>query len=653
MKKPLLLLFAALFFSIASSFAQQDSIYEKVDDEVSLEELMNMKVTVASQKGSTLRETPGIVTVITEDEIKASGARDFVDVMRLVPGFDFGSDVGDQVGMFVRGNWANEGKILIMQDGVPLNENSYGTVYLTDYILLSNIKKIEIIRGPGSAVYGGLAGLAVINIITKSGEDLKGGNVTASYGMSNGSTLRNNLQMAVGTKTKSGVEMDLSGNVNQSKFSNNTVYDNVSGTPINYKDSSSIKNYSVSAHAGYKGLTIRAFQSSYYNQRVDLPKESVYNNRTNIQVDYLIKINSKLSIRPKVLWQHQAPWNYNDSARVYNAINNRYLGNVVINYDLNEKVNFLAGAEYFNDNSNMQYPNDSLALFINGTKKLHYTNIAAFAQATFTSKIANLTIGARYNKHSAFNDAFVPRIALTKAIKNFHFKALYSAAFKAPVMENIDYNDSIKPEKISTIEFETGYKLSNKMWVTVNVFNQNIKDPIVYYSDANGSNASSSYRNFHRASTQGLEFEYRYKAKKAFATVTYSYYQNNKTDVSYYLIPGKSSLLRGAPANKITFNGSVTLVKNFSMSPTVVFYSPKYNYSQDSLGKVTYTKYGSNVLMHLYFKYDNLLLKGLDVGFGVYNIFAQNLFYVSAYSSSVRALPYTGREFVLKASYTF
>ncbi len=489
--KQFLLLFI-LSVGTLTSYSQQDSLLLENADEVSLEELLNMNVTVASQKGSTLRETPGIVTIITEEEINASGARDFVDVMRLVPGFDFGSDVGDQVGMFVRGNWANEGKVLIMQDGIPLNENSYGTVFLTDYILVANIKKIEIIRGPGSAVYGGLAGLAVINIITKTGEDLKGGNVTATYGLSNGSTLRSNLQAALGTKTKSGIEVDLSGTINQSKFSNATVDDGIAG-PINYKDSSAIKNHSLAFHIGYKGLTVRAFQSSYYVQRADYPVQSIFNTRKNIQVDYKLKLGKKITLQPKFLVQNQAPWNYSGpdkAAEVYNVINNRYCGSLVVNYDFNDKINIQAGAEYFEDNSKVQYPEDSNSLFVNGSRSLHYTNFAAFASATFTSKIANLTVGARYNKHSAFNDAFVPRIALTKTINKLHFKALYSAAFKAPLMENIDFNDSIKPENISTAEFEMSYKITNKMLVTVNIFDQSIKNPIVYYSSTDGSNTN-------------------------------------------------------------------------------------------------------------------------------------------------------------------
>src|SRR5947207_1531752 len=55
--------------------------------DLSLDELLNTPVAVASQKAATVRETPGIVTVIARDEIQASGARDLVDVLMLVPGF--------------------------------------------------------------------------------------------------------------------------------------------------------------------------------------------------------------------------------------------------------------------------------------------------------------------------------------------------------------------------------------------------------------------------------------------------------------------------------------------------------------------------------------------------------------------------------------
>ena len=82
--------------------------------EMSLEDLMKVEVTVASKKALTTRESPGIVTLITEEEIRNSGAQDLIDILKMVPGFDFGVDVEGVVDVAVRGNWAHgrEGVII-------------------------------------------------------------------------------------------------------------------------------------------------------------------------------------------------------------------------------------------------------------------------------------------------------------------------------------------------------------------------------------------------------------------------------------------------------------------------------------------------------------------------------------------------------------
>ena len=122
-----------------------------------------MKTCLTSTKQSTgIRETPGIITVITEEEIQQSGARDIIDLFQLlVPGFGFGVDVEGVVGIGVRGLWAHEGKVLFMVDDQEINEGMFGTVQLGNHFSLENINRIEIIRGPGSAVYGGFASVAL------------------------------------------------------------------------------------------------------------------------------------------------------------------------------------------------------------------------------------------------------------------------------------------------------------------------------------------------------------------------------------------------------------------------------------------------------------------------------------------------------------
>ncbi|HEY5947060.1 MAG TPA: TonB-dependent receptor plug domain-containing protein, partial [Kofleriaceae bacterium] len=78
--------------------------------EVSLDDLLKTDVDVASKVPQTYREVPGVITVITREEIMDSGARDLEDVLMLVPGFSMGVDVEAVVSVGVRGNWGHEGK---------------------------------------------------------------------------------------------------------------------------------------------------------------------------------------------------------------------------------------------------------------------------------------------------------------------------------------------------------------------------------------------------------------------------------------------------------------------------------------------------------------------------------------------------------------
>ena len=150
---------------------------------ISIDELLKMKTTVASKTALNPRETPGIISIITNEEIKNMGARDLVDVLRTVPGINFAYDDAGVIGIQMRGNWAHEGKVLLIIDGQEFNDLKYNTLQFGRHFDVNQIKRIEIIRGPGSALYGGNAELGVINIITYSGEELKKVSVIGSYGM--------------------------------------------------------------------------------------------------------------------------------------------------------------------------------------------------------------------------------------------------------------------------------------------------------------------------------------------------------------------------------------------------------------------------------------------------------------------------------------
>jgi outer membrane cobalamin receptor len=130
---------------------------------------LDRATTVASTSASTVRSSPALVSVMTRDDIRRLGARDLMDVLHLIPGITFGADVQGSIGILFRGMWGQEGKVLVLWDGFEINETLYLTAPVENHFPLQSIERVEVIRGPGSALYGGFAELAVINIVTRNG----------------------------------------------------------------------------------------------------------------------------------------------------------------------------------------------------------------------------------------------------------------------------------------------------------------------------------------------------------------------------------------------------------------------------------------------------------------------------------------------------
>lgn len=134
-------------------------------------------VVSASRTPELLSEAPSPVTVVTSEMIRAIGARNLEDVLEIyVPGMSPIEDHND-VNVAMRGVYASaQQKILVMVDGHRLNSRAYGAAPPDHSIFISpdRIEQIEILRGPGSSLYGNIAFTAVVNIITKQGSDVGG-----------------------------------------------------------------------------------------------------------------------------------------------------------------------------------------------------------------------------------------------------------------------------------------------------------------------------------------------------------------------------------------------------------------------------------------------------------------------------------------------
>jgi len=149
-------------------------------DQVPIPELELIKeeetVSIASRYEQPISQAPGNVYVITDEDIRHSGAPDLPTVLRRIPGMEVMQVTGADFNVSVRGNnqlLAN--RVLVMVDGRSIYLDGVGNVYWKLIpVTLPEIKRIEVLKGPASAIYGFNAFDGVINIITKSPEEMKG-----------------------------------------------------------------------------------------------------------------------------------------------------------------------------------------------------------------------------------------------------------------------------------------------------------------------------------------------------------------------------------------------------------------------------------------------------------------------------------------------
>ncbi len=149
-----------------------------------LEQLMNIKVVSVGKKAQSLKTTAASAFVITAEDIRRSGMHSLPELLRLAPGVQVARTVSGHWAISIRGfngDFAN--KLLVMVDGrVVYNEEWAGVFWDLEELPLENIERIEVVRGPGAAMWGANAVNGVINILTKPAEATQGGLVTGEAG---------------------------------------------------------------------------------------------------------------------------------------------------------------------------------------------------------------------------------------------------------------------------------------------------------------------------------------------------------------------------------------------------------------------------------------------------------------------------------------
>ncbi len=172
-------LVAALLLAAAPARADEEAFVD-----MDLDALMQLDITSVARRPMKADETPAASFVITQEDIRRTGATTIPELLRLVPGFEVADIDNSYSAVAARGfNWRSSNKLLILIDGRSVYRSAFlGVLWDQQIIAVEEIERIEVLRGPGAALWGANAVNGVVNIVTKHAVDSLGGRATIRYG---------------------------------------------------------------------------------------------------------------------------------------------------------------------------------------------------------------------------------------------------------------------------------------------------------------------------------------------------------------------------------------------------------------------------------------------------------------------------------------
>jgi len=420
-------------------------------------------VSIASRKAESLQRAPAAVTVIQGEELKKY--RTLAEVLQRVPGvFIDRNELKERI--YLRGI---PDSFLVMMDGVPFASDASTKDYPRGMELsLDYIEKIEIIRGPGSALWGPDAFSGIVNLVTRKGEKLKGiqiGAETGSYD-TRGSSVQAGFArkgwdgfLFASAAQSEGFEHDLHNGSKRKDDHFGEIYGKIS-----YKDILEISG----RYSEYR---------DYYTDPAFLLQGSEFKPFSFVQAT-LNKSFATCSLSLQGWYQNFDSLEDYDESR-YEQENNQWGAEAKYDQTLFHNNFATLGASFrYNDGTRttLRYRDTHYDYF-----PRYDTRLVSFYFQDKWKILDNLetTAGMRYDNHSEYQRRFSPRLGLNYFFLDyFNMKLLYGRAFRTPSLAVVIENAGLKPEQIDSYEAELGFHYKKLLGIEVNYFYNDLKDII-------------------------------------------------------------------------------------------------------------------------------------------------------------------------------
>ena len=650
-KRSLTLVITTLF----PLLVQAETDPELAEELKSLQEAYSY-TTTASKVRENIDKSIATVTVIPQQQIRNMAARNLLDVLRVVPGLGITQSEYGFREIEARGvKTALSEKILIMLNGHPVDHNlqNSGSAWVYDDLPIDNIKRVEVVRGSGSALYGANAFLAVINIITQEPDDIDGVELTARGG-------------SFGTQQ---YHLTAGKNINNLKVGADFHYTDTHGihalisekTPGSTGQPTSAPGYSkpreqrydLGWNAEYKGFKL---DGRFINKNTGTfvgfgtfgPDSKQEYNDYFVRGGYETNLTEQLSINTKItysafsfnnIWQLQPNLFFKAA-----MLDTKLGGETQLTYRFNTDNTVILGFS-------AQQQSQSHPISQAGTSPNNLQTTAAWGIATkrFVWSVygqemwdifdnLRLVAGARFDNYSDFGSTFNPRVGLNWEIsKGYSARFSYGTAFRAPSFGEITLinnaallgNSGLSPESIKTFELGFSAHFTDALQSQITLYHSRIKNLITLVPI---SATVQQYQNIGQATTQGIELEGKYSFTKN-TYLSFNYVYQNAKD-------GNQQRLANTPQHRANIMANIELTEHLNF------------YADTLLKGSTSRAVGDNRTDTAAYGLINTALTAVDVGvkgwearFSLFNLLNKNYSAPTSIGSPYNDMPQPGRAF--------